>query len=587
MEKAGQEVKESIEYLKLEEIHPSDNYRKTMDKAKLAELTDSIKEHGVLQPITVRRNAKGYEIVYGERRWRAAKAAGLETIPSIVRTLTDDQALEMAVVENDQREDPNPMDQATGYKLLLDRGRHNVETLMAKLDKSRDYVEGRLRLLRLPKEVQDRLRDGTIPVSHGLVLTRLKNDGDMKKLAKEIIDEDMTLGDVKRSLGEYSTEMAKAVFDTAACASCPARSRAQVALFPDAKQEGDRCMDRSCFFAKTREHYKQYAVELGKIGVKVYTREQDFDAAKKKAGHTACEITTSTQGYHYGAPYPKLWRTQCAKCGKRAFGWWEKNVWQGKVIESNWLCLERKCLDKMNRVRTPAAAPNDGFHRQEGRRSSPEHAIACRDRFLYREVAPRVEKSEGLRMRLAIYHLLEHFDDMNGSVHQDDKAPESYDTREALFHEITAQKLGSNKYSGRSWFTSEDYAAIAAIPEKKLTEVLLKVALASVQYTEPEVLLLMTPEAGIDLNKSLLIDKTYLDTKTKGDLAKLARSFGINARTTSYGKPLDQLSKSEIVDEIMKHDLTGQLPKDIADRCELKVLAKMSGKKTKKGARKK
>ncbi len=573
---AGQ-VKEQIEYLPVTDIHPSNNYRKSMDKVKLAELTESVKEQGVLQPITVRPNNKGYEIVYGERRWRAAMAAGLETIPSIVRKLTDRQALEMAIIENDQREDPNPMDQAVGYKRLLDEGIHNMDSLMARLDKSRDYIEGRMRLLKLPKDLQEKLRDGSIPVSHALYLTRLRDEGDLKKLAREIIENDYSLNRLKEEVRRCSTAMSKAEFDTKNCESCPARSRTQVALFPDAKKEGDQCMDRSCFFTKTRHHYGVLAAALRNMGVKVYAREQDFDNALKKAGRTATLIATNANDSHYQKPYPNKCKTECVKCAKRAFVWYERKGWQGPVLETKWACLEKKCLDAMNKIKTPKSSAPE-FTRSMEKHSSPEHAISCRDRFLYREVAPRVEKSQALRLRLAIYHLFDHFDELDAVLTPDDKSPDADETREALFKEITGQKLGSHKYSMRSYFSNLDYAAIAAIPEKKLTEVLLKVAMASVQHTEPEVLLLMTPEAGINLNKSLLIDQPYLSSKTKSELAKLAKTLGINTRVTTSGKKLDELSKPEMIDEIMKRDLTGRLPKDIADRCELKVLAKMGGK---------
>jgi len=579
-----EQVEEKIEYLPVTEIHPSNNYRKSMDKVKLAELTASVKEQGVLQPITVRPNNKGYEIVFGERRWRAATAAGLKTIPSIIRKLTDKQALEMAIIENDQREDPNPMDQAVGYKRLLDEEIHNMDSLMARLDKSRDYIEGRMRLLKLPKEVQEKLRDGSIPVSHALYLTRLRDEGDLKKIAKELIENDYSLKRLKEEVRRCSTAMSKAEFDTKNCVSCPARSRTQVALFPDAKQEGDQCMDRSCFFTKTKQHYGMLAAALRNMEVKVYAREQDFDAALKKAGRAATLIATNTNYSHYQKPCPSKWATECKKCAKRAFVFYVRKGWQGPVLETKWACLEKKCLDQMNKVRPSQAekAVRDSRVSAAGRTSSPQHAVECRDRFLYRELAPRIEKSQALRLRLAIYHLLEHFDELDSSLTPSDgKMPDAREVRAALFKEITGRKLGSNKYSQMSWFTSEDYAAIAAIPEKKLTEILLKITLASVQHTEPEVLLLMTPEAGIDLNKSLVVDMKYLDTKTKAELAKLAKTLGINARTTSFGKPLDQLSKHEMLDEIMKHDLTGKLPKDIADRCELKTLAQLAGGKGK------
>jgi len=580
----AERVEEKIEYLPVGDIHPSANYRKSMDQAKLAELTESVKEQGVLQPITVRKNAKGFEIVYGERRWRAAKAAGHQTIPSIVRVLTDDQALEMAIVENDQREDPNPMDQAIGYKMLLDRGKHDVESLAAKLDKTRNYVESRLRLLKLPKAAQEKLRDGSIPVTHALYLTRLRNEGDMNKLMADMISQDMSLNRLKEQVQRYSTEMSRAIFDTTACGSCAARSKAQVGLFPDAKQDGDRCMDRSCFFTKTREHYGKEAAALRNMGVKVYGREKDFDAAFKKLGKSATLIATSSQDSGYQTPCPAKWKTQCAKCDKRAFAYYEERTWQGNVIKAEWACLEKKCLDKMNRIKSSSPVSSGSSRNSSpARTSSPQHAIECRDRFIYREIAPRVEKSEALRLRLAIYHLFNNFDDLDSSLTPSDagKLPDASVTRRDLFKEITGQKLRSGGYSMSSYFSADDYAAIAAIPEKKLPDVLQKVAMASVRHTESEVLLLMAPEAGVDLNKSLVVDKKYLDTKTKAELVKLAKTLGINARSTTSGQPLDQMSKPEMLDEIMKYDLTGKLPKDIADRCELKTLANLGAKKGK------
>lgn len=562
----------AVVMLKLADLRPMENYRKSMDEKKLAELTESVKTKGVVQPILVRPNGKGYEIVFGQRRWMASKRAGLAAIPAMIRKVTDAEALELQVIENSQREDPNPMEEGIGFKKLLDMGKHTVETLSAKLDKSAQYVEGRMRLLKLPKEVQDRIIDGAIPVSHAMVLTRLKNDGDMKKLAKDIVQEDMSLGDVRRSLRQYSTEMRQAVFDTTACGSCAARSKAQVGLFPDAKQDGDQCMDRSCFFIKTKAHWGAQSAALRSMGVKVYAREADFEKALKNAGRTACEIATTREDESWSRKLPKLWQKRCSKCEKRAFGFWENNqAWSGKRIEIRWACLEKNCLDKMNNIKTEKTEAS--ANRQEGRVSSPEHARSCRDRFIYREIPPMVEKSQSLQMRLAIYHLLEHFEELHGGL--PDAKTDAEQNRAKIFQEITGRKLGSNKYSMRSWFTHEDYAAIAEIPEKKLLDILLKIVRTSVRHTEPEVLLLMMPEAGVDLVKSAVVDKEYLNSKTKAELVKLAKELKLPAVKTIH----DGMTKPAVVDFLLTQNLTGKLPKDVAGYCDLKALAKMSGGK--------
>ena len=131
-------MNETIVQLELEKVHSSRNYRKTMDGSKMDELTASIKEHGVQAPIWVRKGQEGdgWMIVAGERRYKAAKNLQLPVIPAIVKDVkTDEEALTLSVIENDQREDVNPMEQALGYKDLLDKGKHSPETLAAKLGK--------------------------------------------------------------------------------------------------------------------------------------------------------------------------------------------------------------------------------------------------------------------------------------------------------------------------------------------------------------------------------------------------------------------------------------------------------------------
>jgi PRTRC genetic system ParB family protein len=551
--------------IKLSDLRPMENYRKSMDKKKMAELTESVKKKGVIQPILVRPNGHGhkeaYEIVFGSRRYQAATAAGLAEIPAMIREVSDEEALELQVIENSQREDPNPMEQGFGFGKLIEMGKHTAETLAAKLDHSVDYVVGRLKLTHLPKAAQDKLLSGEISIGHALQLTRLKNEGDTKRLLEEILDEGLSVAQTKEELKDYyGQHMAQARFDTENCAACQARTRNQTVLFPDARKDTDLCLDASCFFTKTKDFFKKAVEEYKAKGIQIITKSAEVD--KLSYGNNSRRLDLAEDDYGEKPKRP----AQCKDCATRAFFYVEEKNGKRSKLETGWICLDKKCLDKMNRGKesspaagsTPASAPE--------RTSSPIHAESCRNRFLYREIFPRVVKSEALKLRLAIYHLLEHFDGMRASVTMDDSDTDANKVRAALFQEVTGKKLGSNKYSGDAIFTEEDYAAIAGIPEGKLTDTLLKIALAMIPVTNADVLLFMTPEAGIDLSKSLVIDKQYIESKTKSELIKLANAIKVNTGLT------DVMQKPKIVEAILAQDLTGKLPKDIADYCELKVL---------------
>ena len=242
----------------LKNLIPSkNNYRKAMDEAAIEDLTASVKAKGVLQPILVRPlngKQKGkYEIVAGHRRHRAAQAAGLKEMPAMVKDLSDEEALEVQVVENTQREDPNPMDEARGFKTLLDMGRHTPATLAARLDRSEAFVLGRVKLADLIEPVQDKIASGELPMGVARLFTRLRNEGDQKNLLKDVLN---TNGDgcvgisrARRMMNDYFFNLNDAPFDTAGCAECPCNSGNQELLFPEVGKKSE-CSDRSCFYLK-------------------------------------------------------------------------------------------------------------------------------------------------------------------------------------------------------------------------------------------------------------------------------------------------------------------------------------------------
>lgn len=169
----------------IERIHPNPNQpRKRFDTAPLDDLIASIKEKGVLQPLIVRRSADGFEIVAGERRWRAAQQAQLHTLPVIVRDFSDTEVLEVAIIENIQRADLNPIEEAAGYKQLMERFGHTQEKMAEALGKSRSHIANLLRLLQLPDSIQDYLSTGTLSTGHARALITAE---DPEALAQKVI----------------------------------------------------------------------------------------------------------------------------------------------------------------------------------------------------------------------------------------------------------------------------------------------------------------------------------------------------------------------------------------------------------------
>jgi ParB family chromosome partitioning protein len=182
----------------IDRISPSPfNPRKHFDSAELDELANSIREKGLVQPIILRPIGSGghhYEIVAGERRWRAAQRASLHLVPAIVRALTDQETLELAIIENVQRSDLNAIEEASGYRELIDRFGYTQEELGQIIGKSRSHLANTMRLLKLPESVQAMVRDGRLSAGHARALIGRE---DAEHMAKEIVEKGLNVRDVE------------------------------------------------------------------------------------------------------------------------------------------------------------------------------------------------------------------------------------------------------------------------------------------------------------------------------------------------------------------------------------------------------
>ena len=180
---------EEIIEVKLDELRPNPYQpRKVFNDEALKDLSESIKEHGVFQPIIIKKSIKGYEIIAGERRVRASKLAGLTKIPAIIRNLNDEQMMEIALLENLQRENLSSIEEAQAYKTMIESLDLTQEELSKKVGKSRSHITNILGLLRLPKEVQQMVATNKISMGHARVLSKLESDEKIIAMANEIVE---------------------------------------------------------------------------------------------------------------------------------------------------------------------------------------------------------------------------------------------------------------------------------------------------------------------------------------------------------------------------------------------------------------
>lgn len=180
--------------------------RKTFDEGKLAELADSIRQNGVLQPILVRRKGQKYEIVAGERRYQASKLAGLKEIPAVVREIDDDKVFQLALIENLQRSDLSPIEEAKGYKQLLTSRSLTQEELAKILSKSRSAIANTLRLMDLPLEVQHMMEQGLLTAGHARAILAVPSEEGRIKLAKKVVTESLTVRQTENLAPLFSVE---------------------------------------------------------------------------------------------------------------------------------------------------------------------------------------------------------------------------------------------------------------------------------------------------------------------------------------------------------------------------------------------
>ena len=244
-----------ISYIVINDIKPNSNQpRKTFDEEKLDELASSIKEHGLIQPVVLRSVKNGYEIVAGERRWRAARKIGLKEIPCIVKELTDEENMLLAIIENMQREDLNPIEEAEGISQMIDTYGLTQEQVSKSVGKSRPYITNSLRLLKLPEEIRKYVADGLLSSGHARAIVSAGSIARQMEIAEAAVKNGLSVRQIEKMAQEKKSS-----------AGSKAKPRQKNA---DVKRVEDDLKD----VLGTKETLNQKG-KKGKIEIEFYSRE--------------------------------------------------------------------------------------------------------------------------------------------------------------------------------------------------------------------------------------------------------------------------------------------------------------------------
>lgn len=320
------------------------NPRKHFDKVKLAELTESVRRQGVLQPILVRPKADGYELVAGERRWKAAQAAGLKEIRAVVREMDDDTAFEASVVENSHREDVNPVDEAAAFAAYLKGSKEKdpVSTLAAKVGHPPAYIKRRLALNGLIGPAREALADGRMPLGSGLQMARLPEPV-QKKLLPALRREEYSFRALGWELERIVCDLGDAPFDKSECAKCASNGGNEQDLFGQAENLQGSCLRPECYNRKRAEHIRAVRAKLEAEG-----RELSPESAVSGTRHEQING-------QYGSKVPrKKVQEKCLACD------YFRTVVDAENGEVKELCLRPRCAAALAGGAKGSARDDDG-----------------------------------------------------------------------------------------------------------------------------------------------------------------------------------------------------------------------------------
>jgi ParB family chromosome partitioning protein len=253
--------KDDVTRIPLRQIEPNPHQpRNDFDQEALEELAESIKQQGVIQPIIVEKSTQGYTIVAGERRYRAARMAGLSEVPVIIRSFTDEEKLEIALIENVQREDLNPLDEARAYRHLMESNNLNQESLAQKIGKKRSTVANSVRLLKLPEDMQESIVQGELSSGHARAILSVVNPADQRILYQRILNESLSVREAERLAAGFNKGIRSSEKDK--------KKKSEKPVSPEVQEIEQKFLD----VLGTKVNLKG-GLQKGKIEISYYSKE--------------------------------------------------------------------------------------------------------------------------------------------------------------------------------------------------------------------------------------------------------------------------------------------------------------------------
>lgn len=547
-----------IKTLPLAAIIPCDfNTRKHYDEEKIKELAMSIKEKGIIEPIMVRQFNGKYQVVFGERRCRAAKLAGIKDIPAIIKQLSDEQVLEYQVIENLQREDVHPLEEAEGYETLLKKYGNvykTIDDIAAKIGKSKGYVYGRLKLCELIPENRKLFYEGKFSPSVALLVARIpahlqKEAG--SHIAKGNYDTDhepLSYRQAQEYIHEkFMLQLKEAPFDTndktlcakvGPCVTCLKRTGAQKELFPDI-QNADVCTDPVCFKAKSAAYMQRTIAKAKETGQKVLSLKEckevfPYSGSSPEKGYIRLDAIC------YDDPKRRSYK-QLGVTHKDAEIIYATHPERSEVVA----LITKKTAAQIIKK----AGVKVGFSDSPGRDNSKNFAKAKtenRIRFAKRDFwISKVSTAKDRRcMNVVILDIL--LDDLGVS--------------EA--NELLPFKAQENYY--RTWEISKLYE----LGDEEVQKLIIKVISKKSEVLNDDDLEFLSGKLGFNIAKDYVITESYLQAMTKDQLGKLAKEIGMIKALE--GKNVDcsdmgTMKKPNIIKIFLDwKELKGKVPKELA-----------------------